>query len=103
MPLLDQTMPGQLSPQQDAAIRLPPSLFETINNRPNIGIFFGRYEVATLFPVSRGNNNGEQTSRQTQVGSQVLAATVGQNLPLQNLSEPITVTLKLQNRGELVS
>ena len=103
MPLLDQTMPGQLSPQQDAAIRLPPSIFESFNNRASVGVFFGRYEVATLFPIDRGNNNSEPVSRQTQVGSQVLAATVGQNLHLQNLSEPVTVTLKLQNREGLVS
>ena len=99
MPSLDQTMPGQLSPQQDAAIRLPPSLFEELNSLPNVGVFFGRYETSTLFPVRRASNNG----RQTQVGSQVLAATVGQNLRLQNLSEPVTVTLKLQSREGLVS
>ena len=92
-------MPSQLSPQQDAAIRLPPSLFDELNNLPNVGVFFGRYETSTLFPVGRVSNNG----RQTQVGSQVLAATVGQNLSLRNLSEPVTITLKLQTRGGLVS
>ena len=94
-------MPSQLSPQQDAAIRLPPSLFEELNNLPNVGIFFGRYENSTLFPVRRNITNG----RLTQVGSQVLAATVGQNLPLRNLPEPVTITLslKLPIRGGMVS
>ena len=92
-------MSGQLSPQQDAAIRLPPSLFEELNNLPNVGVFFGRYETSTLFPVGRNISNG----RQTLVGSQVLAATVGQNLSLRNLPEPVTVTLKLQTREVLVS
>ena len=97
-PSLDQTMPGQLS--FDAAIRLPPSLFEELNNLPNVGVFFGRYEMPTLFPVGGSSSNG---ARRTQVGSQVVAATVGQNLPLQNLSEPVTITLKLQTGVGLVS
>ena len=92
-------MPSQLSPQQDAVIRLPPSLFEELNNLPNVGVFFGRYETSILFPLDRMSSNG----RQTQVGSQVLAATVGQNLSLRNLSEPVTITLKLQTREGLVS
>ena len=87
-------MPGQLS--ADAAIRLPPSLFEQLNNLPNVGAFFGRYETATLFPVGGSNNR-------TQVGSQVVAATVGQNLPLRNLPEPVTIILKLQSGIGLVS
>ena len=91
-------MPGQLS--ADAAIRLPPSLFEQLNNLPNVGAFFGRYERPTLFPVGGSNNNG---ARRTQVGSQVVAATVGQNLPLRNLPEPVTIILKLQSGGGLVS
>ncbi len=84
----------------DAAIRLPPSLFEELNDRPNVGVFFGRYETSVLFPVG-GNNNNDV--RITQVGSQVVAATVGQSLPLRNLSEPVTITLKLQTGGGMVS
>ena len=101
MSSLDQAMPSQLSSQQAAAITLPPSIFghEILTDHPNVGVFFGRYENSTLFPVRRNITNG----RLTQVGSQVLAATVGQNLPLRNLPEPVIITLQLQIREGLVS
>ena len=95
-------MPGQLSSKQDVVIRLPPSLFQTISGRANLGVFFGRYERATLFPVGRRmseNNN----SRRMQVCSQVVAATVGQNMQLQNLEQPVIVTLRLQTKQGNVS
>ena len=95
--MLDQRIPGQLSPQQDAVIRLPPSLFQTISDNTNLGVFFGRYETATLFPVDRGTSQSS-TSRRTQVCSQVVAATVGQNMRLKNLEQHVTVTLRLQNK-----
>ena len=100
--VLDLRMPSQLSFEQDAGIRLPPSLFEKIKDQENVGVFFGRYETATLFPLSRDNGNVD-TMRQTQVCSQVVAATVGQNLRLQNLTQPVTVTLKLLNKQGTVS
>ena len=90
---------SQHSSQQDAVITLPPSWFETLTDRPRVGVFFGRYETSSLFPVGRNASNG----RLPQIGSQVVAATVGQNLPLQNLLEPVTVTLKPQIREGLVS
>jgi hypothetical protein len=96
---LNPATSSQQSSQQDAAITLPPSLFETLTDRPSVGVFFGRYEMSSLFPVGRNASNG----RLPQIGSQVVAATVGQNLPLQNLPEPVTVTLKPQIREGLVS
>ena len=79
---------------------MPPSVFEQLNNLPNVGVFFGRYETSALFPVRRNSSN---TGRRTQVGSQVLTATVGQNMPLRNLSEPVTITFNLQTRQGMVS
>ena len=96
---LNPAMSGQQSSQEDAAITLPPSLFEKLTDRPSVGLFYGRYETPSLFPVGRNASNG----RLPQIGSQVVAATVGQNLPLQNLLEPVAVTLKPQIRGGLVS
>lgn len=96
-PVLDQMIS-----EQDAAIQLPASLFQVINDVANVGVFFGRYEVATLFPVGGGNADSG-APRQTQVFSQVLAATVGQNNRLQNLPEPVRLTFRLQEKDGMVS
>ena len=97
-----QMIPRQLSVQQDIdAISLPQSLFQTLNGSANIGVFYGLYETATLFPVSRGNTN-TSAPRQLQVCSHVLATTVGQNITVQNLVEPVTVTLRLQEKEGMV-
>ena len=93
--------PLQLSSEQDAAINLPQSVFQQINDSENVGVFFGRYEAATLFPVDRGNI-ASSVRRQAQVCSRVLAATIGQNVSIQNLEEPVTVLLRLQSKEGMV-
>ena len=87
-----EVMPGQLAPQQDAAISLPASLFQTITDREDVGIFFALYNVSTLFPVNGGRNRNEP--RRREVGSRVLAATVGPGLNFQNLMENVTIVLR---------
>lgn len=94
--------PGRLLLQRDAAISLPQSLFQMINNSDDIGVFFGVYEMATLFPVGEANTASDP-SRQFQVCSNVVAATVGQNTSIQNLEEPVTVVLRLQTKQGMVS
>ncbi len=89
----DQVMPGQLAPQQDAAISLPASLFQTITDREDVGIFFALYNSSTLFPVDGGRNRN--ASRRTEVGSRVLAATVGPGLDFPNLVDNVTIVLRL--------
>lgn len=98
----DQVEPGQLPAQFDAAISLPPSFFERINDRLNVGIFFAYYETPILFPVV-GDSGGSSLSRQTVVGSDIIAATVGPGINFQNLDEPVTVLLRLQVPEESVS
>ena len=88
----DEVMPGELSPRQDAAISLPASLFESITDREDVGIFFALYDTPILFPVNRGSSRDE--SRRTEVGSRVLAATVGPDLNFQNLTENVTIVLR---------
>ena len=44
----DQIMPGQLSHHQDASIILPASLFELVDDRSNVGVFFVFYHLSTL-------------------------------------------------------
>ena len=101
----DQVVPDQLSPQQDAAIiSLPPSLFERITNRSYTGLFFGLYETATLFPVGRGNADS-RTTKHTQVGSHIVAATVGPGTEsdFQDLQEPVTSVFHLQPTQGMVN
>ena len=76
--MADNVMPGQLSPQLDAAISLPSSLFELISDRTNSSIVFSHYFKSTrdyfkshaLFPVNGGN------LKNVIVGTDILAATV---------------------------
>lgn len=80
--------PGRLLSGEKAAIHLPPSLFSEIVG--NVGMFFGLYETATLFPTSGQSSEGKEI----RVISPVLAATVSQNLNIANLEEPVTAAFK---------
>ena len=92
--------PGQLSPQQDAAISLNASL---IDERDNVGIFFALYDTPILFPIDRGNSIiNTDGSIQTKVGSRVLAATVGPGLNFQNLDDPVIVVLRLVTVRQII-
>ena len=91
----DQVEAGQLPAQQNAAISLPASLFEQIEDRPNVGVFFAFYETPTLFPVG-GESDRPTLPGQTAVGSDIIAATVGPGINFQNLDEPVTIVLRLQ-------
>ena len=90
----DQLEPEQLSPQSDAAISLPASLFERIDDRDNVGIFFALHEASSLFPVGAGDSSN--TFNFPSVGSHILAATVGVGINFQNLDEPVSVLFRLQ-------
>ena len=88
---------GELSSRLNAAVGLPASIFEQINNRSNIGLFFAFYDSSSLFPISE--ETGSMTSDsliKNVVGSQVLAATVGSGINFQNLSDTITIVFRLQ-------
>ena len=89
--------PGELSPQFNGAIGLPASLFQQIDDRSNIGVFFALYESSSLFPVTEDTNSLTSSSpTRNVVGSQVLAATVGSGINFQNLSEAVTIAFRLQ-------
>ena len=92
----DQIEPGQLSPQLDAAISLPASLFERIDDRVNVGVFFALYETPTLFPVGGQLIDRTSLPKNNVVGSDILAATVGPGINFQNLDDPVTLVLRLQ-------
>ena len=86
-------------PLEGSAIVLPASLFQQLGNGTNVGIFFGLYETASLFPVKGANFS----SKREEVYSHVLAATIGQNLTIQNLEEPVNITFKVQSEEGRVS
>ena len=76
-------MPGQLD--QDAAISLPGSLFN--DSRDTVGLFFVLYDRPRLFPIDKGS---------AEVGSRVLAATVGNpDFLVQDLIENVTIVFRL--------
>ena len=71
-------------------------LFQQIDNRSTVGIFFALYNTSVLFPVDAGSTIDIDVRRRTEVGSHVLAATVGPGLIFQNLPEPVTLVLRVQ-------
>jgi hypothetical protein len=86
-------MPGELPIDQTAAIRLPASLFKTITNQEDVGIFFALYNTSTLLPVNGGFSR--DAPRRTEVGSHILAAIVGPGLNFSNLMQSVTIVFEL--------
>ena len=86
-------MPGELPMDQTAAISLPASLFQTITDREDVGIFFALYNASTLLPVNGGSSRN--APRQTEVGSHILATIVGPGLNFSSLSENVTIVFEL--------
>ena len=85
-------MQGELHPTQDAAVNLPASLFQQIENRTMIGIFFTLYNAPTLFPI---NSERSVYSDEADIGSPILSITVGPGLNFVKLEHNITIVLRL--------
>ena len=96
----DQFEDNDLSYQLDAAISLPPSLFQRINNHDTVGIFFAFYKISSLFPVSGEVVNTSSVRRKT---SHIIAATVGPDIYLKKLDEPVIILLRLPVNESSVS
>ena len=102
----DQLESDQLEPQFDTAISLPASLFEQIDDRDNVGVFFALHEASNLFPVGAGLGDSSNTLNNfnyPSIGSHILAATVGVGINFQNLDEPVSVLFRLQITNNTVS
>lgn len=84
-----------LSPEQDAAISLPASLFQNIVDREDVGLFFALYDTSILFPINGEDNISRDAPRRLEVGSRIVAATVGPDLHFQNLEENVTIVLRI--------
>ena len=77
-----------------SSIDLPPSLFNNVPaNTPVIGVFFALYENPALLPATRVVDN--ETFASTEVGSPIVAATVGTDINFVDLDPPVTITLGL--------
>ena len=88
---------AQLSPQQEAVIHLPMSLFENINDHQNIGMFFTFYNMSTLFPVGERDTENSIPSH-VKVGSSIISATVGgDNWIFENLTEAVQISFRIRN------
>lgn len=96
---VEETTVNQLTSQQNAVIHLPASVFAQITDQTDLGLVVGYYETATLFPIT----SPRDAPRQTQVYSNVIAATVGQNTNIQNLKETVTIAFRLQDNVDVVS
>ena len=98
-------IPGELLPGQEAAISHPGSLFGRINDSLDIGIVFGSYNEANLFPVGTRSSSAKSKTiegRQTKVGSVITSAIVGLNLEFQNLDEPVINIFRLRDTPGMV-
>ena len=86
-----------LNEDETAAAFLPASLFGSIKDGTNIGMFFAVYDTAVLFPITNATEiiQGTNTSVTTVLGSPVLAATIGVGLNFSGLKEPVTILLQL--------
>ncbi len=87
-----------MPPGQDAAIDLPATLFQRVNDQENVGVFFAFYETATLFPIRRqtAETVNDEIIKETEVGSQIVAATVDSSQEITDLENPVTIVFRLQ-------
>ena len=86
-----------LNEDETAAAFLPASLFESIKDGTNIGMFFAVYDTGVLFPITNATKiiQGTNASVTTVLGSPVLAATIGSGLKFSGLKEPVRILLRL--------
>lgn len=86
-----------------ASITLPRSLFTSISGITQVGVFFAEYRRSTVFPVREKNMIGAVAGRTTEVGSTIIAATVGRGRIFRNLETPVEVNLRISSQIGRVS
>ena len=93
-----------LNANETAAAFLPASLFNLIQNRSKLGIYFNVYNSGVLFPVKNETQSlGSNSSVTTVIGSPVLAATVGPMINFSGLAESVRILLRLNEELEVRS
>lgn len=71
-------------------------MFDQLNkDKANIGIFFVLYNTATLFLINQSRKVNTNASTVTEVGTNILAATVGANMNFQNLTDNVTIVFRI--------
>ena len=86
------------------SVSLPPSLFQQINDTDtnSTGLVFTLYKKSTLFPVGRkAMSTGLAHATTTKVGTNIIAASVGRDIPFENLQDPVTIILQLENQNNV--
>ena len=85
------------------SVSLPPTLFKQISDTdPNsTGLVFTVYRKSTLFPVGREASSNSMADKMTEVGTNIIAASVGGVAELENLQDPITITLQLEGQNNV--
>ena len=85
------------------SVSISPGLFSRISS-DQIGLVFTLYAEATLLPVRDPANEGSANSTlRTEVGSPIIAATVGAGQQFRDIDPPVVVTLRLGNFSGSVS
>ena len=97
---------GELPRSIDSAIILPSSLFKLVEDKDNVSTFFVHYDKSTLFPVNTTNKTNDNSTKRTEVGSTVLAATVGRDVIFRDLDQHeanVTILFRLdRTQGKVV-
>ena len=86
------------------SVSLPPSLFQKINDTDtnSTGLVFTLYEKSTLFPVGRkAMSTGLAHTTTTQVGTNIIVATVGRDVVFEDLQDPVTIILQLEGKNNV--
>ena len=87
---------GNVTLNETAAVFLPDSLFQLIN-QSSVANFFAVYSTGVLFPITNATKLVQRTNASvtTVVGSPVLAVSVGPGLNFSGLVEPVRIKLQL--------
>ena len=92
-----------------ALIDLPKEVFgrNNLGEQSQVGVTFGIFELPHFFPVKENATHISKSSLNRdlilKVGTVVIAATVGSNVNIKNLTTPVTIKLALQNHLGFVS
>ena len=86
-----------------SSISLPPSLFMQISETDanSTGLVFTVYRRSTLFPVGRKTSSNSMAGTITEVGTNIIAASVGRDAEFENLRDPVMIILRLESQNNV--
>ena len=89
---MESTFPHSVSEDFNGSISLPSNLFASIESTAQVGIFFTLYSRASLFPLRPADTARPERGM---VASPVVAATVGSNVSVSNITPPVMLQFQL--------